>query len=112
MKKLYLILCVIGFILPNIWVAKVSLETGNLLLWLDIKTTLSNMFANNIATAFVVDLLFVVMIFFIWSYRESKKYQIKQLWLVWVLTLLFGLAGALPLFLYLRENGSEERSNN
>ena len=110
MKKLYLILCVIGFILPNIWVAKVSLETGNLLLWLDIKTTLSNMFANNIATAFVVDLLFVVMIFFIWSYRESKKYQINKLWLVWVLTLLFGLAGALPLFLYLKEKGSGERS--
>jgi len=102
MKKLYLILSAIGFILPNIWVAKVSLETGNWLFWLDLKTTLGEMFANSIASAFMVDLLFVVLVFFVWSFIESKKYGIKKLWAIWLLTLFFGLAGAFPLFLYLR----------
>ena len=103
MKKNYLILSVIGFILPNIWVAKVTIESGNILLWWDIKTTFSAMFSNDISTAFVVDLLFLVIVFFVWSYQQDRKYQIGKLPLVWILTMLFGLAGAFPLFLYYRE---------
>lgn len=65
--------------------------------------TLKGMFANNIATAFVVDLLTVVVVFFVWTYRESKALKMKKPYLIWVLTLLFGMAGTLPLFLYQRE---------
>jgi hypothetical protein len=103
MKKKYLILSIIGFILPNIWVAKVSMQTGNILLWWDIRTTLGDMFANDISTVFMVDLLFVVIVFFVWSYQEAKKHQIPHLYAVWLLTMLFGVAGTLPLFLFMRE---------
>ena len=103
MKKIYFSLSMVGFVLPNIWVAKVSLETGNWLFWLNIQATLVEMFANDIATAFTVDLLFVVLVFFVWSFKEAKKHQVPKLGLVWILTLLFGLAGAFPLFLYFRE---------
>ncbi len=103
MKRWYLLLSVIGFILPNIWVLKVTFETHNLLLWWDVPTTFSQMFVNDIATAFMVDLLFVVLVFFIWSYHQAKKHQVKHLGLVWLLTMLFGLAGGFPLFLYLKE---------
>ncbi|GJM29940.1 MAG: hypothetical protein DHS20C17_25750 [Cyclobacteriaceae bacterium] len=106
MKPVYLFLSIVGFILPNIWVAKVTIETGNVLFWWDIPTTFSQMFANDIATAFGVDLLFVVVVFFVWSYNEARKYQIKRLGLVWLLTLVLGLAGAFPLFLYLREKNA------
>src|SRR5210317_1972185 len=78
MKNLYLFLTIIGFIAPNIFVLMVSLETGNILLWLDPQETMNGMFSNNIATAFVIDLLVVVLIFFIWTYRESRKYNIKN----------------------------------
>ncbi|NJN42345.1 MAG: DUF2834 domain-containing protein [Flammeovirgaceae bacterium] len=40
---------------------------------------------------------------FYWTYNEAKKYQLKNVWQIWVLTLLFGMAGTLPLFLYWRE---------
>lgn len=103
MKKIYLILSVLGFIAPNIFVTKVSLATGNILLWLAPATTFSEMFANWTAAAFVVDLLVVVLVFFVWSYFEAKKYEIKNMWLIWVLTMFFGLAGTFPLFLYWRE---------
>ena len=106
MKRVYLLLTIAGFILPNIWVAKVSFETGNFLLWWDIPTTFQQMFANDIATTFGIDLLFVVVVFFIWSFQEAKKYQVPKLVLVWNLTMLFGLAGAFPLFLYFREQSS------
>lgn len=103
MKKIYLLLTVLGFIAPNIWVAVESYETGNILLWLDPAATLNGMFNNRIATAFIVDLLFVVVAFFIWTYYEARKLQMKNVWLIWLLTMLFGMAGSFPLFLYLRE---------
>ncbi len=104
MRSVYLILAVAGFIAPNILVMIVSVETGNVLLWLHPMATIHGMFANNISSAFIVDLLFVVMVFFIWTYNESKRLKMKKPYLVWMLTMLFGLAGALPLFLYQREN--------
>ena len=107
MKKTYLLLTLIGFLLPNFFVAKVMLETGNILLYADIPATLSGMFANDICTAFVLDLLFIVMLFLWWSYTEAKKHNMKYLWAVWLWTFAFGIASGLPLFLYLREKVSD-----
>ncbi len=92
-----------GFILPSIFVVIESIETGNILLYTDPLATLNGMFANAISTIFSIDLLFAVLVFFIWSFNEAKKHKIKSIYFVWILTLLFGLAGGLPLFLYLRE---------
>ena len=103
MKKTYLILCVIGFILPNIWVTIESYETGNILLYRNPVATFQGMSANRISTIFAIDLLFAVAVFFLWSYHEAKQRHIKHLWIVWTLTMLLGLAGGFPLFLYLRE---------
>jgi hypothetical protein len=103
MKKVYLILAIIGFIVPNIFVYLVSVETGNILLWLNPVATIAGMFANKISSAFVVDLLIVVLIFIIWSETEAIRYGIKSVWIIWILTFIFGLAGSFPLFLYLVE---------
>ena len=103
MKTTYLILTVIGFIAPNIPVAIESYNTGNILFWLDPDATLQGMFGNAISTAFIVDLLIAVLVFFIWTASEAKKYGIKNVWLYWIITMLFGLGGTLPLFLYIRE---------
>ena len=98
MKNLYIVLAVIGFLAPNILVGMESVETGNVLLWLDPQATIEGMFANRISAIFAVDLLVVVMVFFVWSYFEARKYSIRRLGLIWVLTLMFGLAGTLPCF--------------
>jgi hypothetical protein len=103
MKKVYLILAIFGFIVPNIFVYLVSIETGNILLWLNPVATIAGMFTNKISAAFVVDLLIVVLIFIIWSETEAKRYGIKNVWIIWILTFIFGLAGSFPLFLYLVE---------
>jgi len=103
MKKAYLLLAIFGFILPTIFVIIESIETGNILLYAKPQATLDGMFSNRIAAIFSIDLLFAVLVFFIWSYNEAKKHRIKSLYVVWLLTLLFGLAGGFPLFLYLRE---------
>ena len=108
MKKLYLILAIIGFVAPNIFVIQESLATGNWFFWLNPGATMEGMFPNRIATAFMVDLLFVVIVFFIWSYNDAKQRAVQNLGWVWVATLLLGLAGAFPLYLYLREKSADK----
>ncbi len=103
MKSAYLALTVLGFLGPNILITKVGLETGNILLYTDIPATLQAAFANDISSAFVIDLLIAVVVFFTWSFVECKRLKMKAPWLIWAITMLFGLSGALPLFLYQRE---------
>ncbi len=103
MKNIYLTLAIIGFIAPSILVSVESIETGNILLYTNPIATIEGMFANRISTIFMIDLLFTVFVFFIWSYSEKKKYEIKNVGIVWLLTLLLGLAGGFPLFLYMKE---------
>ena len=103
MKNTYLLLAILGFILPTIPVVSESIDTGNILLYAKPMETINGMFANRISTIFMIDLLFTVLVFFIWSWWESRKHKVQWLGLVWVSTLLFGLAGGFPLFLYLRE---------
>ena len=112
MQRTYLLLAIAGFIAPNILVAIESYETGNILLWLHPMATVSGMFANRISSAFVIDLLFAVMVFFVWSYSEAKKCEMKNVWKIWLLTLLFGMAGALPLFLYKRERTLKRKAQS
>lgn len=96
-------MAIIGFIVPNVFVVLETMETGNFLLWLNPKQTLYAMFHSRISSAFVSDLLFVVLVFFIWTYRQAMRYSMKNIWVIWILTMLFGMAGAFPLFLYMRE---------
>ena len=104
MQKLYLALTLIGFIAPNYLVLLESLENGNILLYGDPIRTFEQMFANRISTIFGIDLLFGVAVFFIWSYRDSRENGLQKVGLVWLFTMLFGLASGFPLYLYLRES--------
>jgi hypothetical protein len=107
-KNLLLTLSIAGFIIPNILVTKVSIETGNVLLWLNPTATIAGAYANDISSAFVLDLLCVVSIFFVWTYHEAKRYKTGRVALIWALTLLFGMAGPFPLFLYWIEKSKEK----
>jgi len=104
MRSIYLGLSILGFILPNILVVIESLESGNILLYADPVATFQGMFANRISTIFSIDLLFAVLIFFIWSYQDGKNWGMRKLIGIWGLTLLFGLAGGFPLYLSWREH--------
>ena len=86
MKKNYLFLTIIGTILPNIFVVRETITSGNFLLYAHPIDTFNSMFVNNISSAFVIDLLFVVGLFLFWSYKEAKKYKIKNVFLVWTFT--------------------------
>ena len=79
------------------------MKRGNWLFWARPLETTTQVLVNDYTTAFMVDLLFILSTIFVWMYREAREYDIPRVWLYYVLTLLFGLAGSLPLFLYVRE---------
>jgi hypothetical protein len=103
MKKLYLACSIAGYLAANLLVLLESIENHNILLWTRPSETIAGLFANRISTIFAIDLFIAVLVFFIWSYAESKRVGMKKVWLYWVLTMLFGLADTLPLFLWVRE---------
>ena len=102
-RRVYLVLAVAGFVAPSTIMLPYSVETGNWLYWLDPEATMVGMFANDVASAFVLDLLCAVIVFFVWTWHEARRLGMKHVWVYWVLTMLFGVAGPLPLFLYVRE---------
>lgn len=109
-KSILLALTAIGFIAPLILMMKVTIETGNILLWTQPSATIAGAFGNDISASFIVDLLCVVMVFFFWTYYEARRHGIKNIWVVWLLTLVFGMAGPFPLFLYMVQR-AKEREN-
>ena len=103
MRHVYLLLAIGGYLAANALVLLESYENHNILLWTKPSETIAGLFANRISTIFSIDLFWAVLVFFIWSFREARRLGIRKVWLFWLLTLLFGLAGTFPLFLWNRE---------
>ena len=98
MRKLYLILAVLGFVLPYYFFVSFLIENG-----LDLGLLLNQLFANDISTFFAVDLIITAIVFLAFAIREAGKYQMRNGWLYIVATLAVGPSFAFPLFLYFRE---------
>jgi len=103
MRTIYLGLAIGGYLLSGVPMLMESIQTGNLLFWTDPARTAAELFANRTSTAFALDLVWVVVVSFIWMAHEAGRIGMRHVWRFWVAALLFGLAGTLPLFLYVRE---------
>jgi hypothetical protein len=107
-KRLYAVLAAVGYISANWFVLRESIHTGNVLLWAHPLETMRGMFVNRISTAFAVDLLITALVACIWFHVEGVRLGMRRVWSYWLLTLAFGLAGTLPLFLLHREGRLEQ----
>lgn len=103
MQQVYLTLSVIGYLITGVPMLMESARTGNILFWTKPQLTIDGLFGNLTSTAFTLDLMVVVVVVLIWITREARRVRVPNVWAFWVLTLLFGLGGTLPLFLYFRE---------
>jgi len=103
MQRIYLALAAIGYLAPGVPTLMESARSGNWLFWADPARTTSELFTNLTSTAFALDLFAAALVALIWMTREARRLGIPQAWRFWVLALLFGLGGTLPLFLYVRE---------
>jgi len=103
-KNLYLVLCLVGVLLPYWqfvpWVAQHGL---NLALFA------RELFANRVGGFFGMDVIVSALTLLIFTRIESARLKIRRRWLVIVAVLTVGVSFALPLFLYLRELELEQK---
>ena len=100
LSYLYLFLSFLGAILPMMANFDFAIEYGNSF---DIKNFISLANANPAAQSISRDLLVGATAVFIWIVNESKKLNIKNMWVVYIGTFLIAFAFSAPFFLFLRE---------
>ena len=105
LKWVYLLLAILGAILPtlaNIEFAKTYGPSFDIQLFIELAN-------NNPASQSLSRDLFIGSIaVFVWIISESKRLQMKNLWVVILTTFTIAFAFSAPLFLYLRELRIEE----
>jgi Terpene cyclase DEP1 len=103
LKTLYLILCVIGAVLPYWqfvpWVSRNGLNAS---------LFLHQLFANRISSFFGMDVLVSAAVLLVFVRSESSRLRIAGRWLPILALLLVGVSLAFPMFLYMRERDLEK----
>ena len=97
---LYLFLSILGAILPMISNFNFAMEYGSSF---DINQFIQLANANPAAESISRDLLIGASAVFIWIVNESRKLNMKNMWIVYVGTFLIAFAFSAPFFLFLRE---------
>lgn len=97
MKRLYLILAIVGGILPYIFFGQYFLTSG-----LDLIGFVSSVFVNPPVIGFTVDLLLSSFVFWLWMFQERRHKNGPNPLLFILLNLLIGLSCAFPAYLYAR----------
>tara|TARA_Y100001968_G_scaffold312280_1_gene335287 strand:+ start:64 stop:417 length:354 start_codon:yes stop_codon:yes gene_type:complete len=108
-KWVYLLLAILGAVLPtlaNIEFIKMYGPSFDIQLFIELAN-------NNPASQSLSRDLFVgATAFFVWIISESKRLEMKNLWIVILTTFAIAFAFSAPLFLYLRELRIEEMNRN
>jgi hypothetical protein len=99
-QRLYLILAVLGTVLPYSQFAPFVLEHG-----LDVGLFLDQLFANRISAFFGWDVIVSSVVVWVLVFTEGRRRGMGHLWVYVACSLLVGVSLALPLFLYMRERG-------
>lgn len=102
-KFLYLVLCIVGTILPYTQLVPFLQEHG-----LDLRLFFEQLFSNRIGGFFGWDVIVSSMVLWSFVVIEGRRAGVRHLWAP-VVANLVGVSLGLPLFLYLRE-GRLERS--
>ena len=98
-KQLYLMLCVLGTLLPLSQFIPWVVEHG-----IDITLFMQELFSTRIGGFFGWDVIISAVVLLAFIFTESRRTQIQHRWLPVVATLGVGVSLGLPLFLYLRES--------
>lgn len=99
----YLILCILGTVLPYSQFVPFLIENG-----LDLKLFWKQLFANQISSFFSIDLIVSSLVLWIFVFWEGSRLKMKNLWVYIASNLLVGISLGLPLFLLMRQRKLED----
>ena len=109
LKWIYLFLAILGAVLPtlaNIDFAKSYGPEFDIQLFIELANN------NPASQSLSRDLFIGSTAVFVWIISESKRLEMKNLWIVVLTTFTIAFAFSAPLFLYLRELRIEEMNRN
>src|SRR5437763_5752183 len=98
LRHVYLVLCIIGTLLPYSKLVPWLIDHG-----LNLALLCQELFAPRIGAFFGLDVVVAAVVLFIFSVTEGRRLAMSLLWLPIIATLLVGVSLGLPLFLYLRQ---------
>lgn len=104
-KVIYLLLCVLGFVLPYSQFFTFILEHG-----LDIKLFFEQLFTNKISGFFGMDVIVSSLVLWTFVFWEGTRLKMQNLWVYVVCNFLVGVSLGLPLFLFMRERQLEQQA--
>ncbi|MDJ0726721.1 MAG: DUF2834 domain-containing protein [Prochloraceae cyanobacterium] len=104
MKIIYIILCIVGFVLPYSQFVPFLLENG-----LDLNLFFQELFINKISSFFAMDLIVSSLVLWTFVFWEGSRLKMGYLWVYIVGNLTIGVSFALPLFLLMREKQIEKQ---
>ncbi len=106
LQYLYLILCMLGTVLPYSQFVPFVAEHG-----LDVRLFVEQMFANRIAGLFGLDVIVSSIVLWAFVFTEGRRQQMRHLWVYVLCNVAVGVSLGLPLFLYMRERQLAARVN-
>ena len=102
-KSIYLVLCILGTVLPYSQFVPWVMENG-----LNLRLMIEQLFANRISAFFGLDVLVSALVLVVFIRRERVLGRVA--WLPVLGLLSVGVSLALPLLLYLRERRLESQA--
>jgi hypothetical protein len=103
-KNLYLVLCLVGTILPYSQFLPFLCDHG-----LDLRLFFEQLFANHVGGFFGWDVIVSSVVLWALVIIEGRRAGVKHLWAPIVANLAVGVSLGLPLFLYMREQQLDSR---
>ena len=97
-RVLYLVLCVLGTVLPYSQFVPFVQEHG-----LDLRELVAQLFATRIGAFFGLDVVVSSLVLWVFVAVEGRRVAIRNLWMPIAANLAVGVSLGLPLFLYMRE---------
>jgi len=102
MRKIYLLLAILGAVIPYAFFIDFFQTYG-----INLPEFIKALFANGAAGGFTADLLISSFVFWLFMFSESRKHGPSP-YLFIILNLTIGLSCALPAYLYAKEKSHEK----
>ena len=98
LRHVYLMLCMVGAIVPYLQLVPWVLQHG-----LQLELLVRELFSTCIGAFFGLDVVVSAIVLFVFMFAERRAVVIHHVWLAVLATLVVGVSLGLPLFLYLRQ---------
>ncbi|GLX77326.1 hypothetical protein tinsulaeT_06660 [Thalassotalea insulae] len=99
MKNIYLLLAIIGAVIPYLFYIQFMQVEG-----LNFSLFITQIFANKAASGFTADVLLATVVFWCFIFQRAKSSSAPKPLVFFVLSCTVGLSCALPAYLYANEN--------